>query len=114
MNNTGKDNNSNRGAPKGEVFRSPKNATDARATNDAHIRFLRSRADVARSDVNALNAKLLDPDTLEDLILKADPAQAALIRTAEHSLSVRVTEARAVAASAEAAYEAAILDEFDK
>jgi hypothetical protein len=81
---------------------------------ESRLRILRSKAAVARSEVDALAAMHLDPDTLEDLLDTASPQEAARLRKSEHSISVRVAEARAKAEAAEAEYEQAVLDDFDE
>ena len=81
---------------------------------ESRLRVLRSKAAVARSEVDALAAMHLDPDTLEDLLDTASPQEAARLRKSEHAISVRVAEARARAEAAEAEYEQAVLDDFDE
>ena len=81
---------------------------------ESRLRILRSKAAVARSEVDALAAMHLDPDTLEDLLDTASPREAERLRKSEHEISVRVGHARAKAEAAEAAYEQAVLDDFDE
>jgi tRNA(Ser,Leu) C12 N-acetylase TAN1 len=81
---------------------------------DARIRVLRSRAAVARSEVSAVVAMHLDPDTLEEMLLNATPSEAERIRKSEREISVRVLEAGAMADQAEAEYEQALLEQFDE
>ncbi|TFD31318.1 hypothetical protein [Cryobacterium cryoconiti] len=81
---------------------------------ESRLRILRSKAAVARSEVDALAAMHLDTDTLEDLLETASAQEAARLRKSEHAISVRVSEARARAEAAEAEYEQAVLDDFDE
>lgn len=81
---------------------------------ESRLRILRSKAAVARSEVDALAAMHLDPDTLEDLLDTASPREAERLRKSEHEISVRVSHARAKAEAAEAEYEQAVLDDFDE
>ncbi|TDW30936.1 hypothetical protein [Cryobacterium psychrophilum] len=100
-------------AENGKAILPTNDTAHAHEAGEARIRFLRSRAEIAQADMDALNAQHLDPDTLEDLILEASPTKADLIRKAEHALSLRVAEARATAEAAEAAYEEAMFSDFD-
>ena len=81
---------------------------------ESRLRILRSKAAVARSDVDALAAKHLDPDTLEDLLDAASPREAERLRKSEHEISERVARATAKAQAAEAEYEQAVLDDFEE
>ncbi|HSP52600.1 MAG TPA: hypothetical protein VLO00_06875 [Cryobacterium sp.] len=97
--------------------RTPEEAADQLSrtfAQESHLRILRSKAAVARSDVDALAAMHLDPDTLEDLLATATPREAERLRKSEHEISVRVAHARAKAEAAEAEYEQAVLDDFDE
>ena len=99
------------------VERTPAEATDRlsrKFAQESRLRILRSKAAVARSEVDALAAVHLDPDTLEDLLDTASPRAAERLRTSEHEISVRVADAREKAEAAEAAYEQAVLDDFDE
>ena len=99
------------------VARTPEEVADRLArefAQESRLRILRSKAAVARSDVDALAALHLDPETLEDLLDAATPQEAERLRKAEHEISVRVDHARAKAEAAEAAYEQAVLDDFDE
>ncbi|MBC7442061.1 MAG: hypothetical protein H7311_06020 [Ramlibacter sp.] len=82
--------------------------------HESRLRILRSKAAVARSDVDAMAAMHFDPETMEDLLLNATPSEAARLRKSEHAITVRVAEARAKADAAEAEYEQAVLAEFDE
>ena len=97
--------------------RTPEQAADRLSrefAQDSRLRILRSKAAVARSEVDALAAMHLDPDTLEDLLSTASPREAERLRKSEHEISVRVANARAKAEAAEAEYEQAVLDDFDE
>ena len=99
------------------VARTPEDVADRLArefAQESRLRIPRSKAAVARSDVDALAALHLDPETLEDLLDAATPQEAERLRTSEHEISVRVDHARAKAEAAEAAYEQAVLDDFDE
>ncbi|GEM_PF-5928509 len=99
------------------VQRTPEAAADRLArefAQESRLRILRSKAAVARSDVDALAAIHLDPDTLEELLDSASPTEAERLRTTEHEISARVARARAMAEAAEAEYEQAVLDDFDE
>ncbi|TFC44669.1 hypothetical protein E3T26_08415 [Cryobacterium sp. TMT1-21] len=85
-----------------------------KAEQESRLQLLRSKAAVARSEVDAMAAMRLDPETLEDLLINATPSEAARLRKSEHAISERVAEARARADAAEAEYEQAVLDEFDE
>ncbi|TFC93632.1 MULTISPECIES: hypothetical protein [Cryobacterium] len=95
----------------------PEDAAERLSAESAHesrLRVLRSKAAVARSEVDALTALHLDPDTLEDLLDTASPQEAARLLKSEHSISVRVVDARARAEITEAEYEQAVLDNFNE
>ena len=99
------------------VARTPEAVADRLAREFAQefrVRIPRSKAAVARSDVDALAALHLDPETLEGLLDTATPQEAERLRTSEHEISVCVDHARAKAEAAEAAYEQAVLDDFDE
>ena len=99
------------------VARTPEAAADRLArefAQESRLRILRSKAAVARSDVDALAAIHLDPDTLEELLDSADPIEAERLRRTEQEISARVARARAKAEAAEAEYEQAVLDDFDE
>jgi hypothetical protein len=99
------------------VERTPEEAADRLSrefSQESRLRVLRSKAAVARSEVDALAAMHLDPDTLEDLLDSASPRGAELLRKSESAISVRVAAARAKAEAAEAEYEQAVLDDFDE
>ena len=85
-----------------------------RLAQESRLRILRSKAAVARSEVDALAATHLDPDTLEDLLDAASPREAERLRKSEHEISERVARATAKAEAAEAEYEQAVLDDFDE
>ncbi|HSP75331.1 MAG TPA: hypothetical protein VLO31_03845 [Cryobacterium sp.] len=99
------------------VERTPEEAADRLSrqfAQESRLRILRSKAAVARSEVDAMAAMHLDPDTLEDLLDAASPREAERLRKSEHDISVRVGHARAKAEAAEAEYEQAVLDDFDE
>ncbi|KFF59641.1 hypothetical protein JF66_09910 [Cryobacterium sp. MLB-32] len=80
---------------------------------DTRLRILRGKSDLAHSAVHAIAALHLDGDQLEGLLSEATPTEAERIRISEHRISMRLTEARALAEAAEAAYEQAAMQEFD-
>ncbi|WP_166789694.1 hypothetical protein [Cryobacterium fucosi] len=88
--------------------------TPRQLARDARVRLLRSKAAVLRSEVDAIAAAHLDPDTLEELLSNAGPDEVLRIEKDEHSISARVAEARAAADAAEAEYEQAVLDRYDE
>ena len=88
--------------------------TPRQLARDARVRLLRSKAAVLRSEVDAIAATHLDPDTLEEMLANAGPEEVLRIEKAEHTISARVAEARAVADAAEAEYEQAVLDRYDE
>lgn len=88
--------------------------TAKQLAKERRIRVLQSRAAVAHSEVDAIAASHLDPDTLETMLSNANPSDAQRIRKAEHTISIRVADARAIAEAAEAEYEQAALDKFDE
>ena len=88
--------------------------TPRQLARDARVRILRSKAAVLRSEVNAITATLLDPDTLEEMLSNASPEEVLRIEKAEHAISARVAESRTVAEAAEAEYEQAVLDRYDE
>lgn len=88
--------------------------TPRQLARDAHVRLLRSKAAVLRSEVDAIAATHLDPDTLEEMLANAGPEEVLRIEKAEHTISARVAEARAEADAAEAEYEQAVLDRYDE
>lgn len=99
------------------VERTPEEAADHLSrefAQESRLRILRSKAAVARSDVDALAAMHLDADTLEDLLETATPREAERLRKSEHEITVRVAKAQAKAEAAEAEYEQAVLDDFDE
>ncbi|WP_167726565.1 hypothetical protein [Cryobacterium sp. TMT3-29-2] len=99
------------------VERTPEQSADRLSrqfAQESRLRILRSKAAVARSEVDALAAVHLDADTLEDLLDTATPREAERLRKSEHEISVRVAKAQERADAAEAAYEQAVLDDFDE
>jgi len=101
-----------------ERFGSDENAENAAAARrqdakDARVRILRSKAAVARSEVDAIEATHLDPDTLQDLLENASPLEARRLEKSEHAISQRVAKARAAADVAEYEYEQAVLEQYD-
>jgi hypothetical protein len=80
---------------------------------DARVRMLRSKAAVARSEVDAIEAMHLDPDTLEDLLESSSPLEARRLEKSEHAISQRVAKAMAAAEAAENEYEQAVLEQYD-
>lgn len=84
--------------------------TPEQEQKDARIAFLRSRAAVARAEVDAVAALHADPDTLEEMLLGASPSRALEIEEAERAISARVVEAREIAEAAEADYEQAMFE----
>ncbi|WP_166788621.1 hypothetical protein [Cryobacterium sp. HLT2-28] len=88
--------------------------TPRQLARDARVRLLRSKAAVLRSEVDAIAANHLDPDTLEELLANAGPEEVLRIEKAEHTISARVAEARAEADAAEAEYEQALLERYDE
>ena len=87
--------------------------TPKQLARDARVRLLRSKAAVLRSEVDAIAATHVDPDTLEEMLSNASPDEVLRIEKAEHAISARVSEARTAAEAAEADYEQAVLDQND-
>jgi len=101
-----------------ERFGSDEDAANAEASKrqdakDARVRVLRSKAAVARSEAEAIEAMHLDPDTLEDLLENASPLEARRLEKSEHAISQRVAKAKAAADAAEYEYEQAVLEQYD-
>ena len=111
-----------------ERFGSDENAARNAATNadadadaqskrqdakDAQVRLLRSKAAMARSEAEAVEAMYIDPEALEDLLENASPIEARRLEKSEHAISQKVEKARAAAETIEYEYEQAVLEQYD-